>query len=247
LVAPIFITFIILKLKWNNIQNGYIDRALEHKKTKAIDYHKTPLTFEKNIYFFVYFISDIITSFELSSIIILTLFKFNIAYVYTALFPLSLFYASFVHCMYRSTEFNQRYEKIREIMMGEKFYFSISPGLATLSTIACFALSVQLVEMPIISIGLLLMGVYMSYQYSYQHISSTYSLYLFQFSMKRISHFNALLSHELRLLNIAITIPRISNFTNIAVTSLAFLYATAYYSSTKRNQYIKTLSHEPSS
>lgn len=237
LAAPIFFALLLIKLKWEDIQDEKINAVHQQKKTPLRPKKTTKqlLSTEKKLYLFVSFISDILISFELLSILTSSIITVNIFYMYSALFPISIVYALYIHFMHRYEDVSNRYQKIHRIDQNNNHPLDFSRILIPLSTITCFIIALNFQSIPLLSLAFLITGIYLSFRYLKKNFNLLYSFYLFESSLQSLTHVSRLLVHELRRLSLHIPAAR---YANIIIKTFSFLYAIIYFASTSRDDYI---------
>lgn len=238
---PAYLIIAGFRLQLYAYQDKYTNHAYnrvlaQNQKSKQ----KWFLNFEKNIYLLIYFISDIISCFELSSILAVSLFNLNLMYVYTAFFPFSIFFALFIHTQYRVPELNINYNKFEKIMWNIDVKAPISTSIASITTFFCLIASMAIFEAsPLAAVSLSILAFLFFYKYLKENRYSLYSLFLFDFAISKLISFKDLLIQHLKIFHLTAELPVITTCSSISIYSLAFLYSVAYFYSTERDAYIK--------
>lgn len=245
LCIPTLSLLILLKTHWDDSRDDKIETLIKREKKPA----RKPglvLSVEENIYFFIYFISDTLTFFELCSILFPPLFNLSAYYLYTYLLPASIVYALYIQIMHREPDFRDRYEKIATIMQGHQPSFPFSSLFYTAITLLSATMTMALSNIPVLFVASFLLSVYLSVYYYKQHFHALYSLYLLYFCLGRLQNFQRLLLRTPQLLALIQRYPVVLNAFPKMTTGVAGLYAIAYYNSTATYQHLTEKYDSPS-
>lgn len=226
------------KYAWDFNNDSKTEFAYQKSRYKKGEFqHESIIRLEKLLYLYVYLVSDIITTFQLLSIFTLALLGINATYLYPSiLLAFSIAYAALIHYVFRKPDFDNQYFKFNQIMRDKPLGSAIpySTGLATVLTLSFFAASISTSAYPLLSLGLLIGGLYSCYHFYSRHFQSIYTIYLFEYCLMTINHFFGLV----RLANLNLPFLNIARHSGSFANGLAVSYALAYFISLKRREEI---------
>ena len=212
----------------------------EDSNTSENNFHKKLLSIEKNIYLFIYFISDIIASFELFNLLALGTIYTPFVPINTLAFILSCLYALYIHINCRQDDFDERYSKLQAIIGQKEFKVSLKSMVVIALLYALLYLALSLPATSIAACVCLGFAFILGLSHYKEALQLPYGIYLNIFAYKQMKNFTTTLIEQSAPLNIHTPIPFAVTAANIMFTSLASIYSLVYLNSTVRNRALNT-------
>ena len=230
-------------LLWQNNTDNIIEGKLPQLSAPTSPKPKQQflLNCEKHIYLFVFFLSDVISIFEITNIIALGSIYFPYLPIKTMIFIGACLYALYIHLNCRLPDYDERYTKLSKIVNRNDFKLKIQSAVAALLIGISFYLAISLPPSSGYAILSLGSASILSLKFYNEAMRLPYGIYLNIFAYKQIKTFSFLFLEQTALFQFIAPLPQVIKVADYAFMGLGSLYSLAYLNSTVRTLSMKAL------
>lgn len=240
----IVIPGLTMHILWQKRTDKFISdlhsKIRDHTDSSHNSTQKKLLSIEKDIYLFIYFISDIIASFELFNLLALGSIYTPFVPINTIAFIISCLYALYIHINCRKDDFNQRYDQLKAIVGQESFKVSLESMVVIVLLYCLIYAALALPATSVAACVCLGFTFILGLSHYKEALGLPYGIYLNIFAYKQMKHFTTTLIQQSSLFNIHTPIPFALTAANILFTGLASAYSLVYLNSTVRTRALST-------